>query len=214
MRFGVLGVVALALQAAPVAAQPAQIGINSNAVLSNFSYAQISSVGWYWTPSSTFFLTSILTKFNSGVGTNVDRPVTVELWSNRPTQGGSLLASAAFQSNLALGNMGGGVFAPFLVHSGMQYFIGFRNVQGLGVNYTMDKTAPGLGNVYISYGPRSDNNNRYHIESDPIRKPILEVNGTVGGNTAITPVPEPLTMTLLATGLLALGGLTLIRRRQ
>ena len=212
MRLSVLGVAALALQAAPLAAQSTQVGINSNAVLGNFSYARISSVGWYWTPSSTFFLTSIQTKFNPAVGTNANRPVTVELWSNRPTLGGSLLASAAFQSNIALGNMGGGVFAPFLVQSGMQYFIGFRNVQGLGVNYTMDNSVPSFGNVYISYGPRYDRN-LYHIESDPIRKPILQIDGNVG-STAITPVPEPLTMTLLATGLLVLGGLTLIRRRQ
>lgn len=207
---GVLAVALLATAAVPTAAQPVQININTTSTLGKFTYGRVSSVGWYWTPTTSFFLSAIHTKFNSTVGANVDRTVSVELWSNRPAVGGSLLASANFQSNQALGTLGGGAFAPFLVQAGMQYFIGFRNVQGLGVNYTNDPLALAMGPLYYSNGPVYTDD-KYNLGSDPTRKPVLEI---IGRNAAITPVPEPATMGLLAIGLVALGGAQVLRRRK
>ena len=191
----------------PASAQPVDIQINPVSSLTKRYYTSISSIGWYFTPSSSFFLTAINTRF-SAFGTNLNRTVMVELWSDRPAAGGSLLRNAGFQSNTAIGGFGGGSFASFLLQSGIQYFIGFRNVQGLGWNSTSDPNATSLGSPWASVGPvfSDDTFESAGGGSEVVRNPSLELIGSA--------VPEPATMTLLATGLLAMGGVTYVRRRR
>lgn len=207
---GLLGGAALMMAAAGPAGAQVQIDVNATQPLNPFFYKRPSSAGWYFTPTSTFFLNTIQTRFNPAAGTNVNRTVTVELWSNRPAVGGSLLRSGGFQSSTAMGVFGGGTFAPILLQAGIQYFIGFRNVQGLGVNYT---TAPGsqsLGPLYFSLGPVfTDDLYERSSSSGDSGNPELRLIGTQS-----TTVPEPMTMTLLATGLAAMGGASYLRRRK
>jgi hypothetical protein len=196
------GWTAVAVMSAPAAAQ-VQIDINTTKANQNTFWTGQSSVGWYYTPSSSFFLTAISTRFGSGT----NRTVTAELWSNRPAVGGTLLASGTFQSNTAQGVLGGGSFAPVLLQAGVQYFIGFRNVQGLGRNLTLDPTATHLGVRYTSNPPAFDDT--YDVVSlDPIA-PIFRLDGR-----NVQSVPEPMTMTLLATGLVGIGAVGYLKRKK
>ena len=212
MRFSqfVLGAVLMA-PLSNARAQTVQIDVNPTATLSG-KFSKASSIGWYFTPTSTFFLNAIRTRFNPNQGTNVDRSVSIEVWSKTPATGGSLLRSTSFQSNTALGQFGGGGFAQILLQSGIQYFIGFRNIQGLGRNTTRDLGAWSLGPSYYSLGPVFTND-QYEIQT-PDRgiendHPSLELIGT-----DVSTVPEPMTMTLMATGLAVMGGATVLRRRK
>lgn len=212
MKFSRLSaVLAAALVPATLAAQPVQVDINTTYSLAGGFYRYASSVGWYFTPSSTFFLTAIQTRFNPAAGPNVDRSVSVELWNDRPAVGGSILASGSFQSNSALGVFGGAGFAPVLLQAGIQYFIGFRNVQGLGYNYTRDPGAQSLGPQYYSLGPifTDDNYGSGGVSGPEQGSPNLILTGY-----DVSTVPEPMTMVLLATGLAAMGGVGLIKRRR
>jgi hypothetical protein len=191
------------MAAVPLAAQ-VQIDVNSGATNQNAFWAGRSSVGWYFTPSSTFFLLAIQTRFASN-GPNVNRPVTAELWSDRPAVGGTLLRSGVFASSTAIGALGGGSFAPFLLQAGITYFIGFRNVQGLGRNITNDPGALSLGTRYSSAGPVFSDD-KYELTGGDRGEPILRL---VGEST----VPEPMSMMLLATGLVGIGAANWLRRR-
>jgi hypothetical protein len=201
--------VTLMIPVAGAVAQPVQVDVNTSSNLSGV-FLKTSSIGWYFTPTSTFFLNAIHTRFNPNQGTNLDRTVTVELWSQTPATGGSLLRSGSFQSNSALGVFGGGGFAQILLQSGMQYFIGFRNVQGLGRNVTRDAGSQSLGSAYFSFGPIfTDDTYERQLSHGDFVNPSMRLIGT-----NVSSVPEPMTMTLLATGLVAMGGATWLRRRQ
>jgi hypothetical protein len=194
--------------AAPAAGQPVQVDVNPTTPLHNSFFKVKSSVGWYFTPTSAFFLTVIQTRFNPAAGPNQDRTVTAELWSDRPSAGGSLLRSGDFQSSSAMGVFGGGTFAPLLLQAGLQYFIGFRNVQGLGMNLSLDPLATSLGPLFYSDGPATADDQYELTLQELIPRPTLRLIGDV------TAVPEPLTMTLLATGLAGLTAVGLIQRRR
>jgi hypothetical protein len=204
----ILAGLALATAATVPAAAQVQININTGSTNSNGYHVNRSSIGWYYTPSTTFFLLAINTRFNASAGTNVNRTVTAELWSNRPAIGGSLLASGNFQSNSALGVLGGGSFSPILLQAGVTYFIGFRNVQGLGVNWTGDPSAIFLGARYFSNGPVFIDDTYEKVASGEVA-PIIQL---VGRQTSV--VPEPMSMTLLATGLVGMGAVGYFKRRK
>ncbi|MHC4260440.1 MAG: hypothetical protein ACYSTF_08550, partial [Planctomycetota bacterium] len=107
----------------------------------------VSEVGWIYTPGYSYNLTGVRTKFGSGPG-SYSRTVTVEVYNELPSQGGTLLRSAAF-SPLA-DAFAGGSFGSLAVTAGEDYFIGFRNVNNLGSNFTTD---PGSVSVsHLFYG--------------------------------------------------------------
>jgi len=203
------GVVVAAVLHGPVSAQQTQVTINGASPLLNLSYQYISSIGWYFTPTSSFFLTSMQTRFNPVVGTNQNRTVMAEIWTDRPAVGGTLLRSSGFQSSTAMGTFGGGSFNSLLLQAGVQYFLGFRNVEGLGMNRTGDLVANKPWPTYVSFRPVGDDTYDRLARDIAPGSPTLKLIGN-----DVTTVPEPMTMTLLATGLLAMVGVSAIRQMR
>jgi hypothetical protein len=105
----------------------------------------VSEVGWIYTPGSSYNLTGVRTKFGSGPG-SYSRTVTLEVYDELPSQGGTLLRSAAF-SPLA-DAFAGGSFGSLAVTAGEDYFIGFRNVNNLGSNFTTDPYSASVSHLF------------------------------------------------------------------
>ena len=104
----------------------------------------VCEVGWVYTPGFSYNLTGVRTKFGSGDS----RMVTVEVYDELPSQGGTLLRSATF-SPLA-NTLAGGSFAPLELSAGEDYFIGFRNVLGLNANFTPEPDSVSVSPLYYS----------------------------------------------------------------
>ena len=99
----------------------------------------ITAVGWYITPNISLNLGRIETNFNPVIQPgSQDRNVTLEILTDRRAVGGTLLRSVVFNSVVARGQLGGGNFAPVMLTAGTTYFIGFRNIAGIGINTTSD----------------------------------------------------------------------------
>jgi len=105
----------------------------------------VSEVGWIYTPGSSYNLAGVRTKFGSGPG-SYSRTVTLEVYDELPSQGGTLLRSAAF-SPLA-NAFAGGSFGSLAVTAGEDYFIGFRNVLNLGSNITGDPNSVSVSHLF------------------------------------------------------------------
>jgi hypothetical protein len=167
--------------------------------------------GWFYTPSVTFALTGVRTQFAALPPGETDRAVTVELFA---TTGGtdlaaSPLASASFLAAGAIGALGGAAFAGTTLDAGQTYFIGFRNVFALGANLTSGPTrlaAVRFGDFGAEYGFLASVGDF----EDEYFQPTLAIDG----RTIASPVPEPGTVVLLATGLLAVAGATRRRARR
>jgi len=131
-----------------------------------------ADVGWEYTPSVSYALTGVFTKF-SHVGYGDTQTVTVEVYDSLPDSGGSLLCSADFIPTN--GTFSGASFQPVNLIAGHTYFIGFRNVAGLGVNVTPATNAIVLSPLYYS----SDEQASYSIiETGPdSSNPILDFYG-------------------------------------
>jgi sugar lactone lactonase YvrE len=138
----------------PAASAPLTDSVNADAAPSFLIWANpaVTDVGWFYTPASSYSLTGIRTKFlpvqPSDTG---DRVVTIEFLTAPRADGGTLLGSATFNSSTARGVLGGADFAaPITLVAGQRYFVGFRNVAGLGMNVT---GACGPANNGCSSGP-------------------------------------------------------------
>ena len=66
------------------------------------------------------------------------RTVTLEIYDELPGEGGTLLRSGTFS---AVANQFAGAFAELTLEAGEDYFIGFRNLAGLGANTTKEAGA-------------------------------------------------------------------------
>ncbi|MBW4578090.1 MAG: PTPA-CTERM sorting domain-containing protein [Tildeniella nuda ZEHNDER 1965/U140] len=155
-----------------------------------------SEVGWSYTPTFSYDLSGINTKFGArSVGS---KTVTVEVYDKAPTTGGTLLRSASFTS---LANaFSGGTFTALSLLAGEDYFIGFRDVDGLDVNVTQD-----AGVVSLPY--RFGSSGSYETAfsgSFFVTQPILQFVGEVP-----TAIPTP----ALLPGLIGLG-LGILRQRK
>ncbi|MHC4623242.1 MAG: peptidoglycan DD-metalloendopeptidase family protein [Planctomycetota bacterium] len=130
----------LVCNAAPAAVMDS---INADKNPSNEPWG-VPEVGWIYTPGLAYNLTGVGTKFGSGDS----RMVTVEVYDEPASQGGTLLRSATF-SPLA-NAFAGGSFEPLEVSTGEDYFIGFRNVLGLNANFTPEPDSVSVSPLYYS----------------------------------------------------------------
>jgi hypothetical protein len=151
-----------------------------------------TEVGWLYTPSISYSLSGINTKFGAVTDPNLGLPrtVTLEVYDQLPEMGGTLLRSTSFTA--LLNTFSGGRFSPLNLIAGEDYFIGFRNVAGLGVNETDDADAMSLDLLRFGF----DNDGSYSlIDSGINSQPILEFAET----------PDAIPTPFLLPGLLGLG---------
>lgn len=160
-----------------------------------------NNVGWYYTPTLSYSLEGIATKFLSGDG----RLVTASIYSG--TVGSlSLLGSGDL---VALSNVfsAAALTSPVALSAGTQYFFTFSNVSTLGVNVTSDAGATNLpGGLLFDFGapPGTFVNGP---ETGFTAQPIVQFLGVGTGA-----VPEPSTWAMLILGFGAVGAS--LRRRQ
>ena len=190
------------------------------------AYWGSSEVGWLYTPSSSFNLSGIETKFSIPSNTSIeDRTVTVALYAgNTPHNGGTFLGSFTFNSALADNNtLGGGTFAtPISLSAGSTYFVGFENVgpaadstgpnnNDLGVNFTADAGATFLSNEYYDNpGSSTCNTGAGFACEDPNTDILGQAILAFLEPSPVSTTPLPATLPLFASGL---GFIGLITRR-
>ena len=194
------------------------------------AYWGSSEVGWLYTPSSSFNLSGIETKFSIPSNTSIeDRTVTVVLYAgSTPHNGGTFLGSFTFNSALADNNtLGGGTFAtPISLSAGSTYFVGFENVgpaadttgpnhNDLGVNFTADSGATFLSYLYYDLPGSStcDTGAGFacvDANRDFLSQPILAFFTP----SPVSSTPLPAALPLFASGLGALGLLGRRRKRK
>jgi hypothetical protein len=174
-------------------------------------WADITDIGWYYTPSTSYTLTQIETLFETA---GTDRTITFAVFTDRPANGGTLLGSATFATDE--GTLGGPVFTTGIpLVGGTTYFVGLENIDGLGVNQVnYDDPDNGANGPTGSVSPGTewqdeDSSANFGTEGcsdtdDWFCKPeieFLEANPTG--------VPEPDTFVLLAVPL----AVAFVRRR-
>jgi hypothetical protein len=156
-----------------------------------------ADVGWTYTPASSYVLTGILTEFASSGG-NPSESVTEEIYSGDPAMGGGLLASATFIATVG-DFVGTSLDHTVLLTGGHEYFVGFRDVGQLQVNYTTNPDAT----FERHFGYDTDGNGGYGssagLPGDPNHAPILKFEG------AMAPAPTTFISGLLLV--LGLGGI-------
>jgi hypothetical protein len=174
-----------------------------------FFGAPVDNIGWDYTPSFSYNLTGISTFFEPiGNPAPVTRTVTVVLES---TAGGAPIATGDVSVG-ASGGAAGVIFSPVTLTAGTEYFVGFENVLGLGLNivsFFPDPQPPGTvnldgwwqgtpaGNNFTIFTPQMVDG-----ELQVFSAPILNFSGT-----PLTPggVPEPSTWAMMFLGFAGLG---------
>jgi len=159
-----------------------------------------SQVGWFYTPSFSYDLWKVTTKF----GITDNRLVTEDIFQASrgadgsllsPTLGEAPLRSAAFAPQTDA--FAGGQFAPLTLAANQTYFIGFENVNGLGLNVTTDSGATSLpGGLRFGFA----NGGGYYPWpiGGFLSQPILQFQFDPPPETPA--VPEPSTLALFGIG--------------
>ena len=149
--------------------------------------------GWIYTPTAAFDLIGIKTKFGAADG----RTVTLEIYDELPGEGGTLLRSGTFSA--VANQFAGAFFAELALEAGEDYFIGFRNLAGLGANTTKEAGAVELP-AFFSF--KDDGSYNSVDDSEFAERVILQFFADQ------VQIPAPATLALFGIGL------ALITRRR
>ena len=162
-------------------------------------YWGAGEVGWLYTPSQSYSLTGINTKFSGSVD---NRTVTIEVYDDAPPNGGNLLGSADFIP-VAQAFSGGDFLTPISFVAGQDYFIGFNNIARIGANVTLD-TGAGFLDFYSGTSTDGSYDDYFYPDSSEgiTNSPILQFVST------LTPVPIPAAVWLFGSALGLLGWMT------
>lgn len=95
-----------------------------------------NNIGWYYTPSQNYLLTALGTEFAQDEFGGGTRTVTFQILTDRPVNGGMVLAQGSTSINGFVGaTPAGTTFAtPIALAAGVTYFVDILNVSGLNVN--------------------------------------------------------------------------------
>jgi len=192
----------LVAMTAPANATTVIDSVNQGANPTANSTWNANNVGWFYTPTSSYQLTGLATRFRTADG----RTVTASFYSGAPGSlfllgSGTLTAGTAFSNALFA--------APVSLTSGTQYFFAFSNVSGLGVNVTSDAGSTSLaGGLRFDFGAAPGTFSA-GPETGFTSRPIVQFLGTTSA------VPEPSTWLMLILGLAGIGAsMRNARRRQ
>jgi hypothetical protein len=201
--------------------------INPNGVPEDFvSYGSLNNIGWYYTPTQSYSLTGISTDFGLDEFGGGLRTITVQIQTDRPVNGGTVLDQGTFQgSGLTDGILGASFATPVQLTAGVTYFVDFLNLQGMGLNIGQWASVNGVdvptngattrlgayyfgSNTDVSFtnsisGDAADQSNGYGTASG--LEPILFFSGTP------SVVPEPSSFLMLGIGVV--GAAWKFRRR-
>lgn len=108
--------------------------INPNATPPFVEYAGPQDIGWYYTPTFSYTLTGITTEFVAVPNGTGQRTITVQIQTERPVNGGTVLAQGTFSANSASGGFLGSSLPAVQLTAGTTYFVDFLDTVGMGVN--------------------------------------------------------------------------------
>jgi hypothetical protein len=149
--FSLLAAACLALFSANLSQATVIDSINASATPGSNSVESIewasNGQGWFYTPSFSYTLTGISTNFgpaNTSTNPAVTPTITVQIQTDRPVNGGTVLGQGTFQGSSLAGGIGGASFSPVSLIAGHAYFVDFLNDTGMGINVGLWQNVGGV----------------------------------------------------------------------
>lgn len=188
-----------------------------------------TGIGWYYTPGFDYNLNGIFTYFEPIPNGTGDHTLTVQIQTDRPAIGGTLLGQASFAGNSSSGGQLGADFSsPIALTAGHTYFVDFLGIGGMGTDFGQFTVAAGgthlpsagaTTRLAAFYDGSTFASERAGTAADQMLptgngsgiEPILFFDGSPSGSTAVTPEPSTGILMLMS---LAGAGIAKLRRRR